>query len=273
MKRFFLLLLPLFLLTSSLAQDWIKTGTGLGVEKVRLAVPDFNASTQDPKNADVTDTIRYVTKLYNEEFHILATKDVQSIQDLKGRRVNTDVAGSGHIDAALIALIVAALWAVRRGRDGFAGLFLAGATLTKLYPAVLLPALYRRWGWALPAAFAAAIVVGYLPFIGIGWRVFGFLPGYAGEEGFDAGGTGFYLLGLLRQVSPLTAPSGRAYAAGAVVILVALVLLRHQPWIDLPTLGFAIVGTHLGLLVWEMKYVSLTLAAPGLKPARPTGDQ
>jgi len=53
MKRFFLLLLPLFLLTSSFAQDWIKTGTGLGVEKVRLAVPDFNASTQDPKNADL----------------------------------------------------------------------------------------------------------------------------------------------------------------------------------------------------------------------------
>ncbi len=53
MKRFFLLLLPLFLLTSSFAQDWIKTGTGLGVEKVRLAVPDFNASTQDAKNADL----------------------------------------------------------------------------------------------------------------------------------------------------------------------------------------------------------------------------
>ena len=56
MKRFFLLLLPLFLLTSSFAQDWIKTGTGLGVEKVRLAVPDFNASTQDPKNADLLKT-------------------------------------------------------------------------------------------------------------------------------------------------------------------------------------------------------------------------
>ena len=40
-------------LTSSFAQDWIKTGTGLGVEKVRLAVPDFNASTQDAKNADL----------------------------------------------------------------------------------------------------------------------------------------------------------------------------------------------------------------------------
>jgi TolB protein len=53
MKRFFTLFLPLFLLASSFAQDWIKTGTGLGVDKVRLAVPDFNASTQDAKNADL----------------------------------------------------------------------------------------------------------------------------------------------------------------------------------------------------------------------------
>jgi hypothetical protein len=133
-----------------------------------------------------------------------------------------EFAGSGHIDAALIALVVTALWAARRGRDGLAGLFLAGATLTKLYPAVLLPALYRRGRWVMPAAFAAAIVVGYLPFIGVGWRVFGFLPGYAGEEGFDAGGTGFYLLGLLRQLLPFAELNGRAYAMGAFAILVAL---------------------------------------------------
>src|SRR5215469_8793002 len=36
-------------LTASLsAQDWIRTGTGLGVEKIRLAVPDFKA----PNDAD-----------------------------------------------------------------------------------------------------------------------------------------------------------------------------------------------------------------------------
>ena len=34
-------------------QDWIKTGTGLGMEKVRLAVPDFKASTADAKNPDL----------------------------------------------------------------------------------------------------------------------------------------------------------------------------------------------------------------------------
>jgi TolB protein len=35
------------------AQDWIRTGTGLGVEKVRLAVPDFKPSTADAKNTDL----------------------------------------------------------------------------------------------------------------------------------------------------------------------------------------------------------------------------
>ncbi len=34
-------------------QDWIKTGTGLGMEKVRLAVPDFKPSTSDAKNPDL----------------------------------------------------------------------------------------------------------------------------------------------------------------------------------------------------------------------------
>jgi hypothetical protein len=28
-------------------------------------------------------------------------------------------------------------------------------------------------------------------FHGVGWKVFGFLPGYAGEEGFDASGRVF----------------------------------------------------------------------------------
>ena len=56
MKFFLKLFLPFLLLTSSLAQDWIRTGTGLGVEKVRLAVPDFNAANQDPRNVELLKT-------------------------------------------------------------------------------------------------------------------------------------------------------------------------------------------------------------------------
>lgn len=133
-----------------------------------------------------------------------------------------EFAGSGHIDAPLIAFCVAALWAMRRQRAGVSGLFLAGATLSKFYPMVLLPAFYRRWDWRLPLAFGVTIVVGYLPFISAGSGIFGFLPGYARQEGFDAGGSGFYLLDLLRQVPGLMSLDAMIYALGAISALAAL---------------------------------------------------
>ncbi len=54
MKRFVWHIIALILLLSyGAAQDWIKTGTGLGVEKVRLATADFQPSTQDAKNTEL----------------------------------------------------------------------------------------------------------------------------------------------------------------------------------------------------------------------------
>jgi hypothetical protein len=133
-----------------------------------------------------------------------------------------EFAGNGHIDAALIAFVVAALWAAQRGRDAVAGTALAAATLVKFYPALLLPSLWRRRSRVMPAAFAAAIVLAYLPFIGVGWRVLGFLPGYAGEEGFNTTGGGFYWLDLLRHVPGLGGLTGQIYIAGAGAILLVL---------------------------------------------------
>ncbi|PWC35819.1 TRAP ABC transporter substrate-binding protein [Azospirillum sp. TSO35-2] len=47
--------------------------------------------------------VKYITKLYNEEMHILAAPDVTRIEDLAGRKVNVDVQGSGtHMTASLI---------------------------------------------------------------------------------------------------------------------------------------------------------------------------
>jgi alpha-1,6-mannosyltransferase len=133
-----------------------------------------------------------------------------------------EFAGSGHIDAVLIVCLLGALYAARRRRTGLSGLLLAAATLTKFYPAVVAPALYRRWGWRMPALFAAAIIAAYLPFVSAGPHVLGFLPGYAHQEGFDDAGAGFYLLDLLRHVPALASLTARGYAAGAVVVLAAL---------------------------------------------------
>ncbi|HVI07261.1 MAG TPA: Tol-Pal system beta propeller repeat protein TolB [Candidatus Binatia bacterium] len=38
------------------AQDWVRTGSGLGVEKVRLAVPDFKSGNGDPQNTALLKT-------------------------------------------------------------------------------------------------------------------------------------------------------------------------------------------------------------------------
>ncbi|MFZ0952873.1 MAG: Tol-Pal system beta propeller repeat protein TolB [Candidatus Sulfotelmatobacter sp.] len=50
------LLILLGSLTAAWAQDWVRTGTSLGVEKVRLAVPDFKPSTSDPQNTALLKT-------------------------------------------------------------------------------------------------------------------------------------------------------------------------------------------------------------------------
>jgi hypothetical protein len=55
-------------------------------------------------------------------------------------------------------------------------------------------------------------------------------------------------------------------------VLVAVVaLIRHESWVDLPTLAVAVLVTQLGLLAWETRYVSASLAYPGLKPPRAKG--
>ena len=53
------------------------------------------------------------------------------------------------------------------------------------------------------------------------------------------------------------------------LIFLAVLLVKESGWISLPALGATIIVTHLGLLIWEMKFVALSLSHPGLKPSRP----
>ncbi|HEY7627782.1 MAG TPA: ATP synthase subunit I [Ilumatobacteraceae bacterium] len=50
------------------------------------------------------------------------------------------------------------------------------------------------------------------------------------------------------------------------LIFLAVYVVKDAGWISLPALGATIIFTHLGLLVWELKYVAMSLAYPGLKP-------
>lgn len=50
------------------------------------------------------------------------------------------------------------------------------------------------------------------------------------------------------------------------LIFLAVWLVKDASWIDIVPLCVTLVVTQLGLLFWEMRYVSASLAYPGLKP-------
>src|SRR5438445_11002490 len=63
------LLFLLFLAIPGFTQeDWILTGTGLAVEKIRLAVPDFKASTNDAKNPDLLRSEEHTSELQSRQY-------------------------------------------------------------------------------------------------------------------------------------------------------------------------------------------------------------
>ena len=108
--------------------------------------------------------------------------------------------------------------------------------------------------------------------------VCGFIWGLDGAFS-SAYGIGIVLLNfaLSATLVAVTARISLALMMGAVLfgylirlglIFLAVFLVKDAGWISLPALGATIIVTHLGLLIWEMKYVALSLAHPGLKPTR-----
>ena len=121
-----------------------------------------------------------------------------------------EFAGNAHVDAMAAGLLALAFLLAVRGRVCWTGVVLAVAALTKFLPAVVFPAFWRPPDWRLPAAFAATVAALYLPYAVIGWRVLGFLPGYATEEGFT-NGRGIFVLDLLGTVATLPMWASKVY--------------------------------------------------------------
>jgi len=143
-----------------------------------------------------------------------------------------ELANNGHIDWLAALLTAAALLAYptrrprsRAGRPrvaggllpGLAGGLLGAAVATKLYPALVLPALLRRHPGRVLAAAAGVLAVGYLPHVlAVGTRVIGYLPGYLREEDYTSGGR-FLLL-------------ARVLPHGVLTVAAVLILLAVAGW-------------------------------------------
>jgi alpha-1,6-mannosyltransferase len=167
-----------------------------------------------------------------------------------------ETAHSGHVESVYIAFIALALWASSRKRPALTGAALALAATVKFYPALLLPvfltissppedskgsgtqagslrhasqpprfdlqSLARLWSapnLKLVGVFVATIVAVYLPYLGAGNRLFGFLGGYFSEEGFGDSGARYFLLTLVRRVIPVPT---LAFLIPAALVLLAL---------------------------------------------------
>lgn len=53
------------------------------------------------------------------------------------------------------------------------------------------------------------------------------------------------------------------------LLTAAVALVRHRTWVEMVPLGVTILVTHLGLLWWETRHLSISLAFPALKPPPP----
>jgi alpha-1,6-mannosyltransferase len=132
-----------------------------------------------------------------------------------------EIAGSGHLDSAAMAFIALALLARYRRQPILTGLFLAVAILLKFYPLVLLPALYRRGDFKMPATVAAVVALAYAAYSSVGTLVFGFLGGYAKEEGITTG-TRYFLLELAQRIPSLHSVTTTAYFLFCAAVFAAI---------------------------------------------------
>lgn len=144
-----------------------------------------------------------------------------------------EIAGHGHLDALMLAPLIAAFLASEMRRPVWVGVSLALAVLLKLFPALLFPALWtRRDSTKASLAFLGVITVGYAFYWGRGGSVLGFLPNYLTER-FNVGPAALLVNGIGRLAPAVDDPwrLAQALQGGALLLLLAAFVWRpsHTP--------------------------------------------
>jgi len=118
----------------------------------------------------------------------------------------------------------------------------------------------KRGAWLAPAVLVLATII---------W----------GSDGASSAGVAVALVAVnlvlaalaLSWAAKISLTAIMAVALGGFAVRMGLVTavlfaVRDAAWIDMTALGITVLVTHLGLLFWELRYVSASLAFPGLKP-------
>jgi alpha-1,6-mannosyltransferase len=134
-----------------------------------------------------------------------------------------EIANNGHIDAAMVAMMMLAVWLVTAGHRLAAAVVAAIGALFKPFAVLVLPAIWRPWDWKTPVVVAVVVTVLYLPYLSAGTGILGFLPAYAREERL-ASGSAFWILQVLRWTVGPSSWAATVYVAASLTILLGLAL-------------------------------------------------
>ena len=135
-----------------------------------------------------------------------------------------EIANNAHVDALMMALVLAALaWGVAKNRMLLAGALLGLATFTKFTAAVALPPIWRPFDWRLPCVVMLLAALLYAPLVLVGSNPLGFLSRYLYEERIETGGA-FYPLVVLARLGHFRPWMTQAYLGSGAVVLAGLAL-------------------------------------------------
>jgi hypothetical protein len=198
-----------------------------------------------------------------------------------------EIAYSGHLEGLTVFLMATALYLYAIHKKIPAIIMLALSTAVKLYPALLLAAFLNR-GHRIKGiiTFSATIMLLYLPFLGAGGKISGFLPVYLQNpyESFNLGlkhllmrlipGLDYYLLSLMFIIALMIAglvvvlkdKEGIEVIRYAYILVGSLMILMPaslHPWYVILIIPFLVIYPHPAWLVFTctvtlsyLKYIS-----------------
>ncbi len=205
-----------------------------------------------------------------------------------------EFAGSAHIDSAMVALLLLALWLLHKKQNPLSIAAITAALFTKWTAGLALPLFFRRTNWRAGPVFAAVAFLLYLPYLDAGSRLVAGMGAYTekwrnneslhalltwltGQDAVAQGVLGGVLLGLLAYLTwKKTDPLRATYLLlGTLLLLSPNVFPWYMTWL-VPFLCFfpqrafllwtstALLGYHVmirysALGIWEYQAEMLWL--------------
>ena len=140
-----------------------------------------------------------------------------------------EVANNGHVDILMVMLMMLGIWLAVIGRPLHGAASIVLATLAKPFAIITLPTIWRPWDWRLPLLALIIAAVCYLPYLSVGWNVFGFLTtGYLAEEGIVSGAQIWPLAAWRLLFGRMQMDASVYFALAAAVLGAAAMLIAHR---------------------------------------------